>query len=102
MKHAEDNGLLGDLTWIEAPDVEDRLASIDRSRLPDFTFEAMPVRLVEKIDGDTSIRLVSWGPPMPRTRLGRLALKLRVMWSRRGDAWAVLRGRADVDYGDDW
>lgn len=45
----------------------------------------------------TSIWFVAWGPPLPRTRLGRWALKLSIFRWRLRDAWLVLQGKADID-----
>lgn len=40
---------------------------------------------------------VTWGPPIPKTWLGRKMLQVRVLRYRIRDAWEVLRGRAYID-----
>lgn len=58
-------------------------------------FDGVPVRVVDQLP---TVRWdVIWGPPIPRSFLGRWRLKAQVYGARARDAWLVLRGKAFID-----
>ena len=64
----------------------------------------IPVRQVDEIpaEGVTSIWSVDWGPPLPRTWWGRMALRWRVRRARLRDAWRVWKGDMEArEWGDE-
>ncbi len=59
----------------------------------DNQYDGVPIREVGQISFDTtSVWIVTWGEPFPKTRWDRFKLRWRVRLNRARDAWAVLKG----------